>query len=356
MPSRISVAVWSPDWRARTGQGIVTERVVEHQEGVNWYIANYGDRGLASLMSVVPAVLRLYFAIVFRGVRTAYLVTSRSNLGFIRDIPALLLPFFGVRTLVHVHGSDFPALLKRSPLARRLYAQCEVIVPSKHLIPLVEEIIHCRPRLCENFAPTGDVSELPEDAQESGIQRIVWNSNIMASKGVFDVAAAAALARRSLPKLKLLLLGRPMGDEELSDAAATEKLEELKGHDWVEYIGPVPSSMATAYTGLADLYLLPSRYSSECQPLALIQAMCLGKPIIVADTPALRATVGEYPAKLVAAPVPERLAQAIEEQFLGSSAASMTDEEWAQAALDAKQRFSEDRFDLEMRSILESTH
>lgn len=345
----LTIVVWSSDWTETTGQAIVTRRVVEHQAGVRWIQASYGKAGIRSIFGVFGAIGRMYAALLTRKTRIVYLVCSRSTIGFLRDVPALVTSLTGARVVIHVHGSDIVDLLSNSPLAglaTALYSRCEIIVPSKHLIAPLQTLCRGKIFLCENFAPKLEVDELVTEP-EASVPLVVWNSNIMASKGFFDVADAVRLARIKRPDLSLMALGRPLTDAEMTAEAAQAALEVLCRENWFTYLGTVPTEMAFRYTGKANIIVFPSRYRSECQPLSIVQAMCLGRPLLLRDTPALRATVGNYPATLLPNSDIQQMASSILETINSEPPTGIEE-----AAAQAEARFSPKRFDHVMANIL----
>jgi glycosyltransferase involved in cell wall biosynthesis len=243
----------------------------------------------------------------------------------------------------------WPVLGRVALLALR---SCEVIVPSRHLAePLRRwgiEPVH----VCENFAAAAPASLAARDQAADLV--VLWNSNIMASKGFFLVAGAVGTLAQRGHKARLVALGRPIADGTMDLAEAERQLRQLSPKPWFAYRGTVDRSQGAALLQAADVVCLPSRYKSECQPLALIEAMCAGRALVIADTPALRATVGGYPCELVSDLSVESVAAAlmrvldrIKAQADGSAAE-------AAAAAVACKRFSPSRFDREIRAILKA--
>lgn len=353
----VRLGLWSADYTPLTGQALVTARVVRHQDTVSWREYVYSGAGLRMISTWAGAGLRLWRDIVLGRVRTLYLVCSRSNGGFLRDVPALLAARVGLRVIVHVHGSDIVDLLsarRLSPLARALYARCEIVVPSAHLLEPLREVTSARLHLCENFFfgdfPVSTAGATPPDP---ATLTVFWNSNVMASKGFFDLSGAVRQVSEEGLDVRLIAIGRPLGDEEMSLEEATQRLEELRNCDWFHYHGPADQATTMALTAYADVVCLPSRYSSECQPLAVIQAMCMGKAVIVSDTPALRATLGGYPARFVSVrssdAIVEVLRQMLRQKQADPSAFAAGRQE---ATSVARTRFATARFDEEMATIL----
>jgi glycosyltransferase involved in cell wall biosynthesis len=351
-----NVVIWSSDWHRTNGQAIVTRRVVEGLTSVNWTFAVYRPGRSKALSSVLRATLILWRALLFDRVPIIYLVCSRSTFGFLRDLPALAAVLLRRRVIVHCHGSDIVDLLscrRISSLARLLYRRCEIVVPTKHLVPDLELLGMPCIAVCENFVDLDLTAKTGPIAETENIFLVVWNSNIMSSKGFFDTAKAVELARARGVAVKLLSLGEPVGDSEMSAVEARQRLDALMGKDWFEYRGRVSPEEAITQTAKADVVVLPSRYSSECQPLSLIQAMCCGVAVIVADTPALRETVLDYPALILDDVSAECISNALERlQTRNDGIDDNIKKERQTAVLRARARFSKDRFDHEMLTIL----
>ncbi len=345
---------WSADPRQLTGQGIVTARVVAMLERVGTYDFSYRGSGLQSMSTWLLSGLRLAGYLLRRHLDILYLVCSRSKAGFIRDLPAYCSLFVGVRVIVHVHGSDIVDLCQRPCLgviARTLLARCELVVPSAHLIAPLQALGVRKIHLCENFVEhtntlfqTVKAHELTTANRE---WRVLWNSNVMASKGFFQVAEAIGTLVDEGVHVRLIALGKPIGDEAMSLRSCREALQRLEGKYWIERPGQVdrPTAMRLLYE--SDVVCLPSHYTSECQPLTLIEAMCAARPLVIADTPALRSTVGDYPCEMVAEPTPSAVKAALQHLFLAPPAGEVL----RAAAERARQRFSAHRFDRDMSQL-----
>ena len=175
----------------------------------------------------------------------------------------------------------------------------------------------------------------------------------MASKGVFDVMQAVGVLFDEGANVQLQTIGTVMSDEELSITAANQRFSSFKDNNWLVYHGRVSAMRAAELSRETDVVLLPSRYSSECQPLAVIDAMCAGKAIIVSDTPALKATAGDYPAEFVPIHSVDEVVKALRRLHdeKRADATAFADRRNGPAA-NAGKRFSTQRFDQQMNAIL----
>jgi len=337
---------WGSRTNGVTGQSIISDHVLEGLGDISWIDLRYSIGGLRSFFSVIARTFSAYYATSFGRTDFIYVVCSRSTFGFLRDFPILMLSLFGKKTIIHVHGSDILDLLKRrfiGVLARSLYQRCAIIIPSAHLDRALRQLGCTSVHVVENFATDLDhsVDAAPLPAHTPAI---LWNSNIMASKGIMELVKGAELARRRGADLHLTIIGKMIPDRDATQDQLERFIASLANKPWITVLGPVPHRRAIELLRQADIVALPSRYASECQPLAIIQAMCLAKSVIVADTPALKATIGTYPA-IVTTPDPSSLADAIEVCLAQANALQISQ---TQAAPEAIERFSIKKFDKSM--------
>ncbi|MFG6500824.1 glycosyltransferase family 4 protein [Sulfitobacter sp. 1A15106] len=337
------IAVWTPELSSVNGQNMVTRRVVENQKELLGTIYEYSGNTLASIPRTLWQAARLALSVLRGQHGKVYLVCSRSSIGFLRDALPLFTSRLGARVIVHVHGSDFPHLFKRRVIgrfARWLYAPCEVIVPSHHLLELLAPSDFRHLLVCENFAVShDDYYNRPKRRAGDYSLVVLWNSNIMASKGIAELVEGIRLLRCDGLHIKMVLLGKVIGDTEKSTSAMQCYLEELKQTRWIDVKGIVPPEDVPLFVSECDVIALPSTYSSECQPLAVIQGMLCSRALMITDTPAMRATVEDYPATFV-----ERNSGSIA-KALRHLVQNRPGPAKCEAALHARDRFSPDRFD-----------
>lgn len=357
MPMR--VALFCPDYLQINGQALVTRRVVEHllpQIGAGRQYAYSTGFNVGALLGWCVAVARLWFDLVLQRISTIYIVCSRSNAGFLRDVPALLMAHMGNRVVVHSHGSDIVELLTSrmvSPFARWLYAPCILVIPSRHLLASLASVQLRELIVIENFS-TADPSELPINGSRPQIPfTLLWNSNLMASKGIFETLTAAASLRQEGLVLNVEVIGAPVADDDMSAERVAAEFEVHKKCESISYHGCVSAETSRFLLRNSDVVALPSRYVSECQPLSVIEAMCAGKALIVSDSPALCSTIADYPAEVVPAGNVSAIRQALlklHKEMLVDPSAFLTRRLAGSRA--AQRRFSTDRFDEQMLRLL----
>jgi glycosyltransferase involved in cell wall biosynthesis len=314
---------------------------------------------LQSLTSWLICSYQLWRDLCFGRLSTLYLICSRSRVGFLRDLPALLASLTGLRVVVHSHGSDIVDLLHNSRLARWLYSHCELIVPSEHLIVALSPLQFVKLHRCENFLDAVKSqfrpNEISASSSLSSKVRILWNSNLMASKGILDVLEAVESLSEYRDVVSVDVIGTALTDSEMSAEEIARHVQTYVGRNInMHFHGPVSPHLAIQMLEEADVVVLPSRYPSECQPLAILNAMCAAKGVIVTPSAALRATVSGYPAVFVEANSVEALSDALRRLILAYDRHGFN--QHLQPAVVARERFSPLRFDQEIDSILSGEH
>ncbi len=354
--TQIPVIIWTAAFDEQNGQAIVTRRVFKSQN-VRWLECVYRKGGGGgAVIAYLLTISRLLIYVISHWRAPIYAVASRSNIGFLRDVPVLAMSLFGRKVICHFHGSDVLILLSESRfsrLARLLYRNCVLVVPSTHLVEPMAEMTGAEIIVCENPATLSEAT-LKEDGGTEACKFpvLIWNSNMLSSKGFVDVLLAIAEINATEHKLDFWALGQPLSDHEMSCDEISSQLARFSDEPWFYLIGAVPADEAIKLTSRSDIVALPSRYRSECQPLAVIQAMCMGKAIVVSPLPALKATLKDYPAFFTGDPTLGGVTVAILDAVSSIASKRFDDEFIAPFASAARARFSAERFDRQMSIIL----
>ena len=288
------------------GQNIVTRKVLDILAKNNKLIRlSYKDGFGFHVFGYFLKFIKIYLILLVKNPDFIYLVCSRSFFGFIRDLPILLISKFGYRVIVHVHGSDFKNIFVNkyiSSLAKFLYKNCEIIIPSNHLRNDIKENLFKKVYLCENFVDQ-DLANYDDKINlitiKDEVFNVLWNSNIISSKGFFETLEAIDFLNNKGYNIKFFVLGEPLGDLELSRQNVIEKLNLYNQKRWFDRHKVVKRINLKKILLNVNAVILPSSYPSECQPLSIIEGMIFCKHIIIKNTKALKNTIGNYPAELV---------------------------------------------------------
>ena len=201
---------------------------------------------------------------------------------------------------LHIHGRALIDTYKNNkwirPYVRRyISAAHSNIALTVKLKEEMQTLIGCgRFDVVGNFAD--DDIMLPADMmaqKEQAIAKkpiqICYMSNVIESKGIFDLIDAIG----SDEKYTLKIAGRVFPDEK-------DRFDKcLKQHENIEYLGFVSYEDKKKLLMESAVFCLPTRYPTEAQPIALIEALCMGCIVVSTDLPGIVDTLGEnYPSEL----------------------------------------------------------
>ena len=131
-------------------------------------------------------------------------------------------------------------------------------------------------------------------------------------RGLPDLLSAVAAARAERPDLRLLAFCRERPGEAPDGRALARQVTRLGAEGWAQLVGGWMAPAALA-RGLAacDLIALPFRLLSSDVPLSVLEAMALGRPVIVTGVGCLPELVPRGTGLVVPPAGPRALAEAI---------------------------------------------
>ena len=289
--------------------------------GIECYHVNAQlSRDLASVGEFQPAkILRIFWfclqAVWLRlryGVKNFYYVPAPGKrVALYRDWLVMLFcrPFFK-RVILHWHAAGMAKWLETATtigartLTYRLFRPVDLsLVLSRYNFADAEKLLSHAIRVVNNGIPDPcpdfEVSLLPRRQRDFAVRKQVFAGEIPAApltvkilflahctreKGIFAAAesvlrANRELAARRLPmQLKLLTAGNFVSEEE---KAEFDRLRENPVFAvTVSHLGFVSGEQKTELLRDAEMFLFPTCYLGENQPVNLIEAMAFGLPIV----------------------------------------------------------------------------
>jgi len=284
------VLLVGPSLEPVTGQstafGYVVSGLCSNESGGQvLHVYNSKGRGWYKAIFFFLFIVKLPFTFLWNRPRIVYLLNSRTKAGFLRDFWVFLFArVFGARMVVHLHGADFDVFLKSLPRAwlRVVDWAYSVVTRAIVLCEGMQEQFSRYPSIAvtvvENCAPT-HLLKCSRIAEVSEI-RVLYLSNIMASKGVIELLAAVAGVRAKGVPISLSVAGSFLADCESSAEVVRRDFESRFDESYMVYHGAVGSEMKRSLLDWCNIVALPSRYPTEAQPLVLIEGMMSGRYIL----------------------------------------------------------------------------
>jgi len=134
---------------------------------------------------------------------------------------------------------------------------------------------------------------------------LLYIGRIAAYKGVEDIIKAYQIAKREIPKLNLVVGGKPDYFMEKTYQKWKETFEDVK------FIGFIPNAEMPVYYTMGDIFITYS-YAAEGFGLTPIEAIACGTPVIASSMPAYKEVLQDN-AILVSPRDPQKLASQIVE-------------------------------------------
>ena len=246
------------------------------------------------------ALIVTFWLKVFRS-DIIYMTIATSTLGFLRDAfmiwPGRLL---GRRIVVHLHGGGLRSFYEGSSAAfrfviRRTLAQVATIVVEGellrnqfHFVPEKQADIRVVPNgLPDGLRPdTALVKSLPSSTSDPVY--LLYLSNLMESKGYLHVLEACRILKHDLG-LNIhcdfcgSFVGMIDGNTLTADQAEEGFLNLIERWNLAEivtYHGIIRGKPKEEILRRAHIFVLPTYYPWEGQPLSIIEAIAFGTPVV----------------------------------------------------------------------------
>lgn len=260
-------------------------------------VAKSGAFSLRRAWETVCVICLVWWHLLFSN--KYYATMSTSSFGFIRDYLTIgFATLLGHRTVFHLHGGGFEDFYTNSKpwlqcLIRENLRRVDTVVV---LGELLKEQFYCvgefvKPKLV--VVPNGltlgveepvkSVKSLTEDVRIE----LLYLSSLMPSKGFFDVIQAMQVLEAEMPRRYHLNLCGSFVDattetavEVHDEASLIQYIQKHELEGCVTYHGQVRNEAKGQQLKQAHVFLLPTSYLWEGQPLSIIEALAFSTPVI----------------------------------------------------------------------------
>jgi len=264
---------------------------------------------------------------------TVYLAISQSRAGFVRDCALIhSARLFGHRVVLHLRGGNYDRFYAAQPRPLRALVRAtlrradRILVLGERLRAgfSFEPAVAGRIAVVPNGFPEADEPRAaPKTLPPGGPVRLLYLSNLVETKGWLDVLAAVRVLRDRLgaDAVRCDFHGAFMvsrDDARVRNAAHGRALFEafvaehgLQGV--VRWHGQTTGAAKRAALEEAHVFLLPTGYENEGQPVSIIEAMAYGCVVVSTDFRAIPELVDDgVTGLLVPYGNPEAIAAAVE--------------------------------------------
>lgn len=243
-----------------------------------------------------------------------YIAIGLTFFGVLKDAPFVLLSkLIGKQVVIHVHGNYLKtqyALLsgfKKKLFHYILSSANKGIVSSKllkdNLTPfLKEDKIFWMPYFVEKTLK--NITET--DVINTNGLNILYLSNLMEGKGVFDLFEALKILNDQQVPYKAKIVGGIDLEHE------NKIFDYINTNPNIEYYKPIRGQEKIDAYLASNVFILPTYYKMEGQPIALLEAMLTGHIIITTDHAGILDICSEKNGYIVNKKSPEEIAEKLE--------------------------------------------
>ena len=277
-------------------------------------------------LDYIPILGKLWLFCMFKKFDFAYLTSSLGSSGGKRDVVIVyILKLFRIKLFMHQFGADIEFMLSGkgklySMLIKVLnYSQCifvegDYLKNKFHFLPKYEDKVFVIP----NGLPFRKETKCNPKKYEEGPFKLIFLSNLIYSKGYFDVLKAVDILVNTKKKnVHCLFAGAfitSTEDKYLNITKAKENFHSyIREHslkDYVEYREGIYGDEKKREFEKAHAFLLPSYYPNEGQPVSILEAMSYGCVPIVTHYRHIPMMVTDKNGCFVRAQNPEDIANA----------------------------------------------
>ncbi|MCC9624022.1 glycosyltransferase family 4 protein [Thalassospira sp. MA62] len=218
------------------------------------------------------------------GAKGLYICFAPAGNAYWRDcLYVLTAKLFGVPVIVHLHGRGLPGLRRNPVLAwlqRRVLAHTTIILLGDRLRAEVATLA-CKTVIIPNCVDdTAFAPPLHDRWHPHERIRILWLSNLFWSKGLGSLIAACRILHQDGIAFDLTIAGAN-GDVTRQDL--NTHLQRAGILPQSTLFGAVDAPTRADLFKHSDLFVFPSNYPNEAQPLVVLEAMAAGVPVITSD-------------------------------------------------------------------------
>ena len=226
-----------------------------------------------------------------------YITIAQSSAGFVRDFAFIISSYFFKRKVIaHLKGGNFKNFFLNSNyiqkyLIKFLYKKVyKIIVLGSTLKSCFDfsKKINSKVVVIENGLTNENVKFENKLKNESSQINILFLSNLILSKGYLDLLNALEYFEMFSLDYKCIFAGNiyeSPDDPSHKNISILKndffnKINKLQNNKNIFYLGPVEGKLKTKLLLDADVFILPTYYVNEGQPISIIEAMAHKNVII----------------------------------------------------------------------------
>lgn len=279
----------------------------------------------------LKSILLLIKFLLREEIEVVYIPISQNFWGFARDSLFVLISGFLFRrkVVVHLHGGYFKMFFTKSSWLRKKYIKFVFKYVDRGIV-----LGYCLKHLLEDVLPYDKIDvvyngvdaepfdKIESNKERNGKFRILFAGLLEESKGYFDLIKVVPILKGHYPDIEVFLAGRwqANGFKDKVQSYVQENNIETQ----VKFLGVVTGEEKIKLFTSSDVFVLPTYFYLEGQPVVILEAMAASLPVIATDRGSIKEMIFHEENGFIISPrsphrIAEKIALLIEDENLRKS-------------------------------------
>lgn len=209
-----------------------------------------------------------------------YITPNAKGGAFIKDfIIVQCVKIVNHDIVIHYHNKGVSSF-QNKPIYNLLYSSffknIKVILLAEPLYYDIKKYVNRdNVYICANGIP--DTNKNIQINENTQVPTILFLSNMMKEKGVYELLDACCLLRKRGAIFKCIFIG---AWKDICEKDFRQKCNDYELNEFVYALGPKYGDEKIEFLRESDIFVFPTYYHNECFPLVLLEAMSYGKACI----------------------------------------------------------------------------
>jgi glycosyltransferase involved in cell wall biosynthesis len=276
----------------------------------------------------LKGILLLFKLLLTEKIGVVYIPISQNFWGFARDSLFVLIAglLFRKKIVIHLHGGYFKTFYQNGSRLRKQYVKFVFKYVDRGIV-----LGHCLRYILEDVLPEDKIDvvyngidvktfdEIESQKEKNGKFKILFAGVLEESKGFFDLIEALLTLTRYYPEVEVFIAGRWQGNGLKDMVESYVRKNDLE--KYVRFAGVVTGEEKINLFKSSDVFVLPTYYYLEGQPVVILEAMAAGLPVITCDRGSIKEMIAHGENGFIIPPsspdqIAEKIAVLIEDKNL----------------------------------------
>lgn len=242
-----------------------------------------GKGGIIKLFNFITQAISIWKTVKKVKPQLCYVTPNAKGAAFYKDfIVILLLKLMKQKIIIHYHNKGVATRQNKildNYLYKKFFKNIKVILLAEILYEDIKKYISKKDiYFCPNGIPdTKDKDIIIQQKQNHTIPQILFLSNMIATKGVWELIEACSILKKSGIIFKCHFVGKW---SDITEQEFKVKVHQKKLDDYIISHGAKYGQEKINFFQNADIFVFPTYYPNECFPIVLLEAMQQSLPCI----------------------------------------------------------------------------